>query len=169
MAAYSRPHVTCRLTAEKRYQLRNPMLGNRVWATFFTYDFSSANDNCHLTCSILLSGIRFGSSMNMYDGALVSCHQQSQPSAVLSIPVTLTHAHTRLTALCPRLPGSAGARKVKPIWILLEQETVSGSGISWVICKSAPCSRQTTTQAPRHSVFYRPDALLAAQPTVSKH
>ena len=30
----------------------------------------------------------------------------------------------------PGLPGSAGTRKVKPIWILLKQETVSGSGIS---------------------------------------
>ena len=26
----------------------------------------------------------------------------------------------------------AGTRKVKPIWILLKQETVSGSGISWI-------------------------------------
>ena len=31
-------HVTCRLTTKNRYQLRNPTLGNRVWATctFFT-------------------------------------------------------------------------------------------------------------------------------------
>jgi len=36
------------------------------------------------------------------------------------------------------LPRSAGTRKVEPIWILLKQETVSGSGISWAICKSAP-------------------------------
>jgi len=56
-------------------------------------------------------------------------------------------------ALCPGLPGWAGTRKVKPIWILLEQETVSGSGISWAIRKSAPCSRQITTPAPHHSVF----------------
>jgi len=27
-------HVTCRLTAENRDQLRNPTLGNQVWATF---------------------------------------------------------------------------------------------------------------------------------------
>ena len=54
---------------------------------------------------------------------------------------------------------------VKPIWILLKQETVSGSDISWAICKSAPCSRQITTPAPHHSVFYRLDALPAAQPT----
>ena len=31
-------HVTCRLTAKNRDQLRNPTLGNRVWATFtFSY------------------------------------------------------------------------------------------------------------------------------------
>ena len=64
-----------------------------------------------------------------------------------------THTHTRLTALCPGLPGWAGTRKVKPIWILLKQETVSGSGISWAVCKSAPRSRQITMPAPHHSVF----------------
>ena len=79
------------------------------------------------------------------------------------------HTHTRLTAISPGLPGWASTRKVKPIWILLEQETVSGSGISWGVCKSAPRCRQITTPAPHHSVFYRPDALPAAQPTVSKH
>jgi len=36
---------------------------------------------------------------------------------------------------------------------LLEQEIVSGSGISWVICKSAPRPRQITTPAFHHSVF----------------
>ena len=46
---------------------------------------------------------------------------------------------------------------------------MSGSGISWDICKSAPRSRQITTPASNHSVFYRPDALPAAQPTVLKH
>ena len=64
-----------------------------------------------------------------------------------------THTHTRLTALCPELPGWAGIIKVKTIWILLKQETVSGSGISWATCKSAPPSRQITTPAPHHSVF----------------
>ena len=44
------------------------------------------------------------------------------------------------------------------------------SGISWTICKqSAPHSRQITTPTPHHSIFYRPDALPDAQPTVSKH
>ena len=64
-----------------------------------------------------------------------------------------THTQTSLTTLCPGLPGWAGTRKVKPVWILLNQETVSGSGISWAICKSAPRSRQITTPAPHHSVL----------------
>ena len=79
------------------------------------------------------------------------------------------YTHTHLTALCPGLLRWAGTRKVTSIWILLKQETVSVSGISWAICKSAPRSRQITTPAPQHSVFYRPDALPAAQPTASKH
>jgi len=56
--------------------------------------------------------------------------------------VCYINTHTRLTALFPELPRWAGTRKVKPIWILLKQETVCGSGISWAICncKSAPRS-----------------------------
>ena len=40
---------------------------------------------------------------------------------------------------------------------------MSGSGIRWAMCKSAPRTRQTTTPEPHHSFFYRPDALPAAQ------
>ena len=85
-----------------------------------------------------------------------------------------THArmHARMHPFNGPFPGLsrwAGNRKVKPIWTFLKQETVSGSGISWAICKCAPCSRQVTTPAPHHSVFCRPDALPVAQPTASKH
>ena len=90
-------------------------------------------------------------------------HQQTLPAHHTD------HTHTRLTALCPGLPGWAGTRNVKPIRILMKQEIGSGSGISWAICKSAPSSRQITMPVPHHSVFYRPDALPAAQPTASKH
>jgi len=90
-------------------------------------------------------------------------------SGHMSLTVTHTHTHRRLMALFPGLPGWAGTRQVKPIWILLKQETVSGSGISWVECKFAPCSRQITMPAPQHSVFYRLDALPVAQPMASKH
>jgi len=44
---------------------------------------------------------------------------------------------------------------------------VSGSGIRWAICKSAPRSREITTPATHPSVFYRPDALPVTQPTKS--
>jgi len=41
MAAYRRVYdsrdVTCRLTAKNRDQLRNPTLGNRVWATYLLF------------------------------------------------------------------------------------------------------------------------------------
>jgi len=38
-------HVTCRLTTKNRDQLRNPALGNRVWATFtfFSFGYMLAN------------------------------------------------------------------------------------------------------------------------------
>ena len=87
----------------------------------------------------------------------------------LVFATTHTHTHTRLTAFFRDYPGELVPERQKPIWILLKQETVSGSGISWAICKSAPQSRQITTPAPHHSVFYRPDALLVTQPTLSKH
>jgi len=46
-------------------------------------------------------------------------------------------------------------------------EAMSGSGISWAICKSAPRSRQITMPAPHHSVLHAGDALPVAQPTAS--
>ena len=55
-------------------------------------------------------------------------------ASIEAISFSNTHTYTRLTALFLGVPRSASTRKVKPIWILLEQETVSGSGISWAIC-----------------------------------
>ena len=66
---------------------------------------------------------------------------------------THTRAHTRLMAPCMGLPGWAGTKKVKQIWISLKQETANGSGNSWAICKSAPHARLITMPAPHHSVF----------------
>ena len=84
--------------------------------------------------------------------------------------ITHTHTHTHLTTLCPGLHGWASTRKVKNqsgfYWSKRQWVAVESAG---PYCKSAPHSRQITTPAPHHSVFYRPDALPAAQPTVSKH
>jgi len=70
--------------------------------------------------------------------------------------------NTRLTALCPGITRVSRYKKGKTNLDFTE-DTVSGSGISWAICKSAPCFRQITTPAPHHSVFYMPDALPATQ------
>jgi len=73
--------------------------------------------------------------------------------------------YTRLTALCLGLPGWAGTRNVKPIWILLKQETLSGSGISWASLQtdnhaSNPPLSFFTGRMPLDFIF---------QPTASKH
>jgi len=67
-----------------------------------------------------------------------------------------THAHAHAHPFNGPFSGATRVsryQKGKQIWILLKQETVSCSGISWAICKSAPRSRQKTTPAPHHSVF----------------
>ena len=67
-----------------------------------------------------------------------------------------THAHAHTHPFNGPFSGATRVsrhQKGKPMWILLKQETVSCSGISWAICKSAPRSRQITTPAPHHSVF----------------
>ena len=97
------------------------------------------------------------------------CSNRPHLALLAVLAHTHTHTHTRLTALCPGLPGWAGTRKVQSIWILLKQETVGGSRISWAMCKSSPRSRQITMPTPHCSDFYRPDALPDAQPTASKH
>jgi len=92
------------------------------------------------------------------------------PRAWFSPPQhTHTHTHTRLTALFPWLPGWAGTRNAKPIWISLKQETMSGSGNSWAICKSAPRCRQITVTmpAPHNSVFTGRMPFIYCRPTNS--
>jgi len=73
-----------------------------------------------------------------------------------------THTHPFIGPLSGTIRVS-WYQKVKPVWILLKQETMSGSGISWAICKSARRSRQITKPAPHHSVFYRLDVLPATR------
>jgi len=81
---------------------------------------------------------------------------------------THTHTHTRLTAFFQDYLGKPVPERKNRSGFYWSNR-LSGSGISWAICKSASRSRQTTMPATYHSVFYRPDALPAAQPTASKH
>jgi len=76
----------------------------------------------------------------------------------------LTHTHTRtiVLQLFWILSGTTRVsryQKGKTNLDLLEQEIVSGSGICWAICKSAPHLRQITMPTSHHSFFYRPDTL----------
>ena len=59
------------------------------------------------------------------------CRSCRHPQTVCTKHLYSKHTHTRLTALLSGTTQWAGTRKVKPIWILLEQEAVSGSGIKW--------------------------------------
>ena len=95
------------------------------WPALYT---AGRRNSSHIVCSVLATFCLHKSVCFCYD---------------------ITHTHTRLTALY----RWASTRKVKTIWILLKQETLSGSGISLAICKSAPRSTQITTPAPQHSVF----------------
>jgi len=75
--------------------------------------------------------------------------------SILCVPFFLTlHTHTHpFNGPFPGLPRWASTRKVKPIWILQKQETVSGSDISGTTYKSAPRSRQITMPAPTTQFF----------------
>ena len=117
------------------------------WVGDRTSDYSNLHDFTYpLKCQQLNYHHHNFIYKRSWQNATMTCNEQL-------VTHTHTHTHTRLMALCPGLPGWAGTRKVKPIWILLEQETVSGSGISWAICKSAPRSRQITMPTLHHSGF----------------
>ena len=67
-----------------------------------------------------------------------------------------SHTHTHTHPFNGPFSGTTQVgryQKGKTNLDLLKQETVSGSGISWAICKSAPNSRQITMPAPHHSSF----------------
>jgi len=85
-------------------------------------------------------------SLTTHKSILLACQ-------MLSRVYTHTHMHTHMhtcTHTHPFNGPSSGTiqvsryQKGKTNLDLLKQETVSGSGISWAICKSAPCSRQIT-------------------------
>jgi len=75
---------------------------------------------------------------------------QGQKTAILGIHVlTPLYTHTTVLLLFWNMSGTTQVsryqkgktRKVKNNLDLLEQEIVSGSGICWAICKSAPHPR----------------------------
>jgi len=104
--------------------------------------------NCQffMFCNFLISGIiLFSSNICIYRMFCI----------VLALPSWRINTHTH-----PFNGPFSGTTEVNRyqkgkinLDFFLKQETVSGSGISWDICKSAPRSRQITTPAPHRSVF----------------
>jgi len=92
-------------------------------------------------------------------------------SIKISINTVHTHTHTHpFNGPSSETTRVSRYQKSKPIWILLKQETASGSGIRWVdmqVCTSLQTDNHAST--PPLEFFYRSDALPATQPTASKH
>ena len=88
---------------------------------------------------------------------------------ILSAPLNHTHTHTH--------PFNGPLSGTTQVSVYQKGETNldftkardSGSGISWAICKSAPCSRQITKPAPHHSVFTGWMPFLPPNQTAPKH
>ena len=157
----------------------HPFNGLVYWTTWvsryqkdkISLDLNEARDNCVLGNTGISWTICKQSAPQSRQIATPTPHQSIftgqmllTPNRVTALTHTRTHArthgrtHARTHARAfngpSSGPGWAGTRQVKPICILLKQEKVSGSGISWAICKSASRSRQTTTPAPHHSISF---------------
>jgi len=137
-AVMAAPRGGCRVSRPAAVaQLRVPARPEGVIASVVT---SETGCGSHLAPWRLtaLRGQRFNITLVDFAHALSPTGSSSAASSVdrhacyayAVFKVRCTHTHTRVTALFPGLPGWAGTRKEKPIWILLDQETVSGSGIS---------------------------------------
>jgi len=93
------------------------------------------------------------------------CQRTEGTEEVLLLTIVILHTHT----FNGPFSGTTRVGQYQKGKTNLDFTEASGSGISWAIRMSAPRSRQITTPAPHHLVFYRPDALPATQPTAPKH
>jgi len=84
------------------------------------------------------------------------CNEAVAVALSEDIMKTHTHTHTQTHLFNGPFSGTTQVgryQKAKTNFYLLKQETVSGSGISWAICKSAPRSWHITTPAPTTQIF----------------
>ena len=86
--------------------------------------------------------------------ALLILRRTQWRKSVFAVTCTHTHSHTHTHPFNGLFSGTTWVSRYQKGKTNLKQETVSGSGISWAICKSALRSRQITTPAPHHSVFF---------------
>jgi len=106
--------------------------GNIYCDDDYTVTHSDALSGFTVHTSLLAAAGIFTQKINTWEFC-VTCSLYVVMFSIIWIIKTNTHTRTHLMALCVVIPGLVGTRKVKPIWILLKQETVSGSGICWAI------------------------------------
>jgi len=106
----------------------------------------------------------------MFDLELM-CYKMVQNLGASSHMVMMQHTHMHTLVLrpsgpCPGLPKWAGKRTNLYFTEARDSEWQWHQLVHMQICTSLQTDNHATTH---HSVFYRPDALPAAQATVSKH
>jgi len=95
--------------------------------------------------------------------------QQQQQQLLLLLLLLVVHPFNSLCSRTTRVSWYPRGKTSLDLNETRDDGVLGCSRISWAICKqSAPRSRQITTPTPHHSIFYRPDALPDAKPTVSK-
>ena len=87
-------HVTCRLTAKNRDQLRNPTLGNRVRATFFIPTKRRSRDQTRRVCSRRAGPAHYGASFRPADKSrshVTNGHRPCRRAAAQRSPTVNQH------------------------------------------------------------------------------
>jgi len=133
--------------AYTRYSIYAVAHKKRIYSFFYLYN-ANLRDALTRTGEIVMDICRIGTSF-------INTHTRTHAR---------THARTHTTVLLLfwNMSGTTRVsryqkgktRKVKTNLDLLEQETVSGNGICWAICKVCTSS-QTTTPTSHHSLFFR--------------
>ena len=137
-------HVTCRLTAKNRDQLRNPTLGSRVWATF-TFTLNIAVDERLQTSEIRLRFIQLkrwpfvalkigGTTVNYH--TLESVGYAYSPKITLMLPVSTPCSACAIVSWSKELMTSGG-HYTRASWVTLHYCT-------------APATMRYTTTGHRH-------------------
>jgi len=94
-------HVTCRLTAKKRDQLRNPTLGNRIWATFFGLIDAPSTDQeqAAIYSTPQPPVLRLGYTDRLLDSSTARCASsriRRRDEPVLSVDLIVAVLHCRV-------------------------------------------------------------------------
>jgi len=116
-------HVTCRLTAKNRDRLRNPTLGNRVWASFF---YLSRRQRSSYSATV-------HSEITNRKSHIATCGSQCFDTAVIDCGLrdtdTQTYTHTETDTQTDRHTDTAITILRSPIWSGVTVVVIDAGGI----------------------------------------